>query len=50
MKPVVEHMTGKTQNLSVNRFGSFVTGMFFDGLAELAPDPTTPVRTRRASE
>jgi AcrR family transcriptional regulator len=49
MKPVVEHMTGKTQTLSVNRFGAFVTGMFFDGLAEQAPAATIRVRTRRVT-
>jgi hypothetical protein len=45
MRPVVEHMTDRTQNLSVKRFGAFVTGMFFDGLAE--QPAASPTRSRR---
>ena len=32
MKPVAEYMTGRKMNLAVDHFGSFVTGIFFEGL------------------
>jgi AcrR family transcriptional regulator len=47
-RPISEHVTGKKLDLSPSRFGSFVTGMVFDGLAPHA-GPTRPgtVRGRR---
>ena len=30
--PVAEHVTGKRLDLSVKRFGAFVSELFFDGL------------------
>jgi len=32
MRPIAEHVTGKKLDLTAERFGSFVTSMFFDGL------------------
>ncbi len=32
LKPIAEVVTGRNLNLSVPRFGAFVTGLFFDGL------------------
>lgn len=32
MRPIAEYITGKDLDLSVKRFGAFVTGLFFDGL------------------
>jgi TetR/AcrR family transcriptional regulator len=32
MRPIAEHVTGKKLDLTAERFGKFVTGMFFEGL------------------
>ena len=32
MRPIAEYVTGKKLDLTVGRFGKFVTGMFFEGL------------------
>lgn len=32
MQPMAEYVTGRKLDLTVKRFGAFVTGMFFDGL------------------
>jgi len=32
MRPIAEHVTGKKLDLTAERFGNFVTCMFFDGL------------------
>lgn len=32
MRPIARHVTGKQMDLSVSRFGKFVTDLFFDGL------------------
>ena len=32
MKPIAEYVTGRKLDLAARHFGSFVTGMFFDGL------------------
>ena len=37
MKPLAEYVSGKPMNLSTKRFGAFVTGIFFDGLADSKP-------------
>ena len=41
MRPMAEYVTGKTLNLAVKQFGAFVTGMFFDGLADVKSDGRT---------
>jgi AcrR family transcriptional regulator len=33
MRPIAEYITGKKMNLTAQRFGKFVTDMFFDGLS-----------------
>ncbi len=33
MRPMAEYVIGRKLDLTVKRFGAFVTGMFFDGLA-----------------
>ena len=32
MRPIAEHVSGKKLDLTADRFGTFVTSMFFDGL------------------
>lgn len=32
MRPISEHVSGKTVDLTIGRFGKFVTDVFFDGL------------------
>lgn len=32
LRPITEHVTGRKIELTAERFGKFVTGMFFDGL------------------
>ncbi len=34
LKPIAEYVTGRELDLSIKRFGAFVTEMFFDGLGE----------------
>ena len=36
MRPIAQHIVGRQIDLSVNRFGKFVTDLFFDGLGSHA--------------
>jgi AcrR family transcriptional regulator len=42
MRPISEHITGRKMDLSVSRFGTFVTELLFDGLR--------PVRSRHRAQ
>ncbi len=48
LKPIAEYVTGRKLNLSVRRFGAFVTNMFFDGLADNSRDARIKLKRRAA--
>lgn len=46
MRPMAEYVTGRKLDLTVKRFGAFVTGMFFDGLEEKSAQEQTKMKRR----
>ena len=48
MKPVAEYASGRPMELPVGEFGSFVTGMFFDGLGQTGKAGSVRKRVSRS--